>query len=114
MEEFTEYFHAGLQAIKKHDFIAKEQSKFCSEKMDREMIVIADVAENYSFILQDAAQVFHWNNDQATLHPFVCYYRRGTELEHINLVISDCLKHDTVGSFHGKWSKNQNFKSNIF
>ena len=50
------------------------------------MIVIADLAENYSFILQDAAQGFHWNNDQATLHQFVCYYRRDTELEHINLV----------------------------
>ena len=60
------------------------------------MIVIADFAENYSFILQDAAQGFHWSNDQVTLYPFVCYYRKGTELEHINLVISDCLKYDTV------------------
>ena len=60
------------------------------------MIFIADFSENYSFILQDAAQGFHWNNNQATLHPFVCYYRRGTELDHIILiVISDCLKHDT-------------------
>ena len=42
-------------------------------------------------------QDFHWSNDQVILHPFVCYYRRGTELVHINLVvISDCLKHDTV------------------
>ena len=32
LEEFTECFHAGLQTLKKHDFIAKEQSKFCSEK----------------------------------------------------------------------------------
>ena len=30
-EEFTECFYADLQTIKKHDFIAKEQSKFCSE-----------------------------------------------------------------------------------
>ena len=56
------------------------------------MIVIAYFAKNYSFILQNAAQGFHWSNDQ-----FVCYYRRGTELVHINLIaISDCLKHDTV------------------
>ena len=61
------------------------------------MIVFADFAEKYLFILQDAAQGFHWNNDHATLHPFVCYDRRNTELEHINLVvIFDCLKHDTV------------------
>ena len=39
---------------------------------------------------------FNWDNDQASLHPFVCYNRRGTELDHIILiVISDCLKHDT-------------------
>ena len=31
-EEFTECFHAGLQTLKKHYFIAKELSKFCSEK----------------------------------------------------------------------------------
>ena len=36
--------------------------------------VIADFSENYSFVLQDEAQGFHWNNSQATLHPFVVYY----------------------------------------
>src|SRR5215469_9240319 len=52
---------------------------------------------NFSFILQDAAQGFHWNNAQVTLHPFVCYYMDGKTLKHINVVvISDCLKHDTV------------------
>ena len=57
--------------------------------------------------MQDAAQSFHWNNDQAILHPFVCYYRRSIELEHTNLVISDCLKHDTVAVplFQGKLIK---------
>ena len=100
-EEFIETFHASLQILKKHDFIAKEQSKFFSDKKSSlkagEVLVIADFSENYSFILQDAAQGFHWNNAQATLHPFVCYYRNDKELEHINcVVISDCLKHGTV------------------
>ena len=36
------------------------------------LLVIGDFAENYSFIIQDAAQSFHWNNLQATLHPFAC------------------------------------------
>ena len=50
--------------------------------------------------MQNAAQGFHWNNDKATLHSFVCYYRSGTELEYIYLVvISDCLKHDTVAVY---------------
>ena len=33
-----------------------------------EIVVVGDFSENYSFVLQDAAQGFHWNNAQATLH----------------------------------------------
>jgi hypothetical protein len=34
--------------------------------------VICNFSENYS-IIQDDVQGFHWNSDQATLHPFVGY-----------------------------------------
>ena len=34
-------------------------------------IILLDLAENYSFIVQDAIQSFHWNNLQATIHPIV-------------------------------------------
>ena len=62
-----------------------------------EFLVTADFSENYSFILQDAAQGFHWNNSQATLHPFVAYYLDSGEIHHVSyVVISDCLHHDTV------------------
>ena len=63
-----------------------------------EFLVTADFSENYSFILQDAAQGFHWNNSQATLHPFVAYtYVDSEEIHHVSYkVISDCLHHDTV------------------
>ena len=48
-------------------------------------------------MLQDAAQGFHWNNSQATIHPFVIYYKESDKLKHISyVVISDCLRHDTV------------------
>ena len=57
----------------------------------------ADFSENYSFVLQDAAQGFHWNNSQATLHPIVAYYHNTKEVCHLSyVVISDCLHHDTV------------------
>jgi hypothetical protein len=36
--------------------------------------VICDFSQNYSFIIQDEVQGLHWNNTQATLHPFVAYY----------------------------------------
>ena len=46
--------------------------------------------------MQDAAQGFHWDNSQATLHPFVAYYQKDV-LHHTTMcVISDCLKHDII------------------
>jgi hypothetical protein len=62
-------------------------------------MILCNFAENYSFVLQDEVQGFHWNNAQATIHPFVIYFRKSDTLntEHENLVtISDCLKHDSI------------------
>ncbi len=100
-EEFVDKFCENLKQLKRHDFVAKQQAKFCSEKKERladgEVLVVCDFAENYSFVLQDAAQAFHWNNSQATLHPFVAYYKTEGELKHTSLVVvSDCLTHDTI------------------
>ena len=41
-------------------------------------------------------QGFHWEKSQATLHPFVAYFRSPNgDLKHTSIcVISDCLKHD--------------------
>ena len=62
-----------------------------------EMLVTADFAENYAFVLQNAAQSFHWNNNQANIHPFVVYFKENEKQEHLSYVaISSCLKHDTV------------------
>jgi hypothetical protein len=64
-----------------------------------EFVVLRYFAENYSFVLKDEAQWFHWNNAQATTHPFIIYFKKSYALntEHENLVmISDCLKHDSI------------------
>ena len=62
--------------------------------------MVADFSENYSFILQDEAQGFHWNNAQATVLPFVIYYRHSGEECHLSyVVISDYLHHDTVAVY---------------
>jgi hypothetical protein len=56
-----------------------------------EFVVLCDFNENYSFVLQDA-QGFHLNNAQATIYPFVIYFKKSGALntEHENLVmISD-------------------------
>ena len=45
---------------------------------ENELIILLDLAENYSFIEQDAVQGYHWNNSQVTLHPIVvCNKERG-------------------------------------
>ena len=72
-----------------------------------EVLVIGDFAENYSFVLQDEIQGYHWTNSQATIHPFVVYHRfpvegnETTDLKEISfVVISDHLSHDTVVVHH--------------
>ena len=42
----------------------------------------------------------HWNNSQATIHPFIVYYQHSEEEHHIIsfVIISDCLQHDTVAA----------------
>jgi hypothetical protein len=62
-------------------------------------VVLCDFAKNYSFVLQDEAQGFHWNNAQATIHPFVIYFKKldALNIEHENLVmIPKFLNHDSI------------------
>ena len=95
-------FCEKLKTLLTLSFIAKQQSAFHMEVKSSLQSgvfqVIADFAENYSFILQDEAEGFHWNNSQATVHPFVVYYTESSsELHQLSfVVISNCLHHDTV------------------
>ncbi len=52
-----------------------------------EVVVIANFSENYAFVLRDTAQGFHWNNAQATIHPFVAYFRDSDKISHVSFVI---------------------------
>ena len=40
-----------------------------------ECVVLMDFSENYSFVIQEAAQGFHWDSSQTTVHPFVICFR---------------------------------------
>lgn len=103
-DEYVELFSEKLEALCPHSFIATQRSRFFSECKStlkpREIVVSADFSENYTFVFQDAAQGFHWNNAQATIHPFVVYYKESGEEHHLSfVVISDCLHHDTVAVY---------------
>lgn len=81
--------------------IASKQSAYLRHLKENipsnKCIVVCDFAENYSFVFQNAAQGFHWNNAQAKIHPFVIYFKEEETLQHLSLVIiSDCMTHDTV------------------
>ena len=42
-----------------------------TELKEGELLVVCDFAENYSFVVQDEIQSFHWNNDPSD-NPSFC------------------------------------------
>lgn len=90
--------------ILRHDYAAKSQNRYLQSLKETlaegEFIILMDFAENYAYVAQDAAQAFHFNNDQATLFPSVIYFRDNGELKHTSfVVISDCRHHDVVAVY---------------
>lgn len=103
-DEFLELLVENLSALKTHHFIAKIQSQYLKEVKERltskECVVLADFAENYTFTVQDEIQSYHWNNQQATIHPFVYYYKNDEKICCRNLcIISNHLVHDTISVY---------------
>lgn len=100
-EEYFEVLVAKLENLKMHHFISKAQGKFMKDKKQTlavdECLVLADFSENYSFVVQDEVQGHHWVNKQATVHPFVFYYKDQDKLKsHSFCVISDHLEHNST------------------
>ena len=83
-------------------FTAKNQNQYLkglkASLKPNECIIILDFAENFSFVVQDAAQAFHWNNTQATIHLVVVYHmlNNGDLCHRAFACISDHMTHDTV------------------
>lgn len=100
--QFVNYFIEKLQKLVTHSFTAREQISFLNFIKETlkvgEFIVCGDFSENFSFVLQNEAQSYYWSKKQATIHPFVVYYKNEKgELMHLSyVVISECLKHDSV------------------
>jgi hypothetical protein len=91
-DEFVEKFISSLYKLKVPDCVAHQQSTFLKETksslQDGKVIFWGDFSENYSFISQDAARGFHWNKQQAIIHPFVSYFKNyKIELRNLYLVI---------------------------
>ena len=100
-DEFMDSFCEKLEFLRPHSFITKQQASFYSlcksDLKPGEVLVTVFFSENYSFVLQEAAQGFHWNNAQATIHPFMAYCVESQAVHHLSyMIISDCLHHDTL------------------
>ncbi|KYN01836.1 hypothetical protein ALC62_07308 [Cyphomyrmex costatus] len=119
-DEFLDEFSRCLSALKPHHFIAKQQATYISARKESlrrgDVLVQMDFSENYAFIVQDAAQSFHYNNDQCTVHPIVYYYRDDQfQLKHKSLVVlSDSVLHDTSAVYLFQKIVIENIKATCF
>lgn len=103
-DDFIQELCDRMVNLKSHDYYAKQQSAFMkqakNELSEGEFIVQCDFAENYAFVVQNAAQAFHWNNDQTTIFTVVIYYKEKDEIKHKSIaILSDNLKHDTTAVY---------------
>ena len=78
-EEFIASFSDVMMKLLQHHYVAKKQNKAFRDGKENlkenEGILVGDFAENHSFVVQDAAQGYHWDNTRCTLHPFVLYFK---------------------------------------
>lgn len=106
---FMETLVHQMKELLPHHFVSKMQAKYLRELKEDlkpgEVVTIADFSENMTFIIQGSIQSYYFENAQATVHPFVSYYKDGENLCVLSLVVvSDYLKHniETVYAFQKK------------
>ena len=92
-------------ALCEHHFIAKAQPHYLrtlKENLQQdEVIILLDFAENYSFVIQDAVQGFHWGNSQATLHRLVVYQASPNNiLECLSMCVASDHQSHYQSTFH--------------
>lgn len=86
LDEYLSSLSKNISNLVRHHYVAQQQSKYFKQLKETlpdesEVIVVGDFSENYSFIVQDTAQGFHWENSQCTVHPFVIYYKSARKPE---------------------------------
>ena len=78
-DEFIELAASQLDKMTAYSFIAKSQAQHLKNRKEsiqlNTAIVLLDFSKNFSFVVQDEVQRFHWSKDQCTLHPVVIYVR---------------------------------------
>ena len=100
LDEFIEQLCEQVDEITSHSFIARSQLLYLNKLKENlkcgEVIILGDFPENFSFIVENEIQGYHWIQ-QCSLHPIVLYYRKENEFDLVprsTCFISDDLKHD--------------------
>lgn len=104
VEEFIVDLGEKISKLSTHHYIAKHQTqhlkKLNENLQPQELIIIMDFAENYSFVVQDSVQGFHWENSQATIHPFAVYIKENDKVVCKSMcIISDYLSHNAIAVY---------------
>ena len=106
LPDYIDHLSKQSDDLTSHSYISKCQANYLRELKstlpEGEIIVLADFAENFSFVVQDEVQGYHWNKSQCTLHPIVIYYKVRNANNDDELVlkslplcfVSDDLNHD--------------------
>lgn len=102
-QEFIDTFLEKLLNLLPHNFTAERQANYLKHVKNNlkatECIIICDFSENYSFVVQDAVQGFHWANAQCTIHPCAIYFKdeESNDLKFTSFIaIADFTKHNHV------------------
>ena len=98
--EFLQSLSSAVVKLTRHHYVSQHQSKKFREMKETvapgEAVVVGDFSENYTFVVQDEVQSYHWDAQQCTVHPFVAYWREdGTQCHQSFCVMSDSTKHST-------------------
>ena len=108
-EDFSDFFVSSFYYLKKHDFVARQQSEYAHELKknleNNHALVIMDYAENYTVQHSAAIQSVYYNERQISLLTCVIYMDIDGQKKHESIVVlSDYLQHST-GSVYASYTK---------
>ena len=116
--DFVDLVVEAIDSLTTNSFSAKSQARYLKKRkeelLEDSAIVLGDFAENYSFVVQDEVQSFHWSKQSCALHPLVVYVRENGELIQKSFcAVSDDLEHDSSLVHQIQKEISQQIKSNI-
>lgn len=100
--DVIETLSASMKNLVSHDYIAYQQALYLKDLKENlpenKAIILMDFSMNYTCVVQDATQKYHWSKKGVTIHPVVIYYKDSDGItKNKNLCfISDDVKHDVT------------------